>query len=139
MSSLIYNSCLHDRAAGTIDFGSDDFAVILVTSSYTPNKDTHVTRNDVTNEITGTGYTANGEDVVVTVNSVDNTNDREDVTLGGHDWLTSTLTARGAVYFKKTGAKATDLLVAYIDFGSDISTTGNTFSLQDSTYRIANT
>mgnify|MGYP000402675218 CR=1 FL=1 len=60
MASLIYNSAVRDEAVGNIDFDTDTFYGMLVTSTYTPNKDTHTKRSDVTNEVTGTGYTAGG-------------------------------------------------------------------------------
>jgi len=60
MPSLIYNSFFEDLARGAIDLDTDTIRVMLVTSSYTENKDTHTKRSDVTNEITGTGYTAGG-------------------------------------------------------------------------------
>lgn len=83
MASLIYNSALRDEAIGSIDFDTDTFKVMLVTSAYTENKDTHTRRSDITNEITGTGYTAGGNTATVTVAAVDTTNDRVDITLGG--------------------------------------------------------
>lgn len=43
-----------------IDWGSDAIKVALATASYTPNLDTHDYFNDVTNEVSGTGYTAGG-------------------------------------------------------------------------------
>jgi hypothetical protein len=67
MASFIYNSAIDDLANGNIDFGADTFNLLLVTSSYTANKDTHVKRDDVTNEVTGTGYTAGGAASACTV------------------------------------------------------------------------
>lgn len=43
-----------------IDWLSDTIKCLLCSSSYTPNLDTHKYKSDVTNEITGTGYTAGG-------------------------------------------------------------------------------
>jgi len=43
-----------------IDWLTDTIKVMLCTSAYTPNADTHVFKSDVTNEISGTGYTATG-------------------------------------------------------------------------------
>ena len=43
-----------------IDFNSDSIKVMLCTSSYTPDLDAHVYKSSVTNEVTGTGYTAGG-------------------------------------------------------------------------------
>jgi hypothetical protein len=43
-----------------IDYLDDTIKVALLTSSYTPNLDTHDYHNDLTNEVTGTGYTSGG-------------------------------------------------------------------------------
>lgn len=43
-----------------IDYLSDTIKAALTTSAYTPNLDTHEFFSDVTNEITGTGYSAGG-------------------------------------------------------------------------------
>lgn len=43
-----------------IDFNSDTIKVMLCTSSYTPDLDAHVYKSSVTNEVSGTGYTATG-------------------------------------------------------------------------------
>lgn len=138
MASLIYNSCLDDVCRALVDLDSDTFKVMLVTSTYTPDKDTHTKRSDVTNEVVGTGYTAGGAAATVTVTK-DTANDRIDTSLGAASWSTSTITARGAVYYKsRGGAASADELVAYIDFGSNIVSTAGTFSLTASTLRIQN-
>lgn len=139
MASLIFNPALNAWAKGNIDFDTDTFKVMLVTSSYTPNKDTHDFRNDVTNEVVGTGYSAGGAAATVTVNALDTANDRQEITLGGASWSTSTITARGAVYYKsRGGASSADEIIAYIDFGGDVSSSGGTFTLTDSTLRVQN-
>lgn len=139
MASLIFNSALRDEAIGSIDFDTDTFKVMLTTSAYTENKDAHTKRSDVTNEITGTGYTAGGNTVTVTVGAVDTANDRVDITLGGTTWPASTLTARKAVYYKsRGGAASADELIAVVDFGSDVVTTSGTLTLTASTLRKQN-
>ncbi len=45
---------------GSIDLDGDTLKMALATSSYTPNKDTHDFFDDITNEVTGTGYSAGG-------------------------------------------------------------------------------
>jgi hypothetical protein len=138
MASLIYNSFLEDLARGAVDMDTDTFRVMLVTSSYTENKDTHTRRSDVTNEVSGTGYTAGGVVTTITVTK-DTTNDRLDITLGAVSWPTSTITARKAVFYKaRGGASSADELVAVNDFGSDVTSTGATFSLAASTVRFQN-
>lgn len=43
-----------------IDWDTDTIKISLHTSSYTPNLDTHDYFSDVTNEVSGTGYTSGG-------------------------------------------------------------------------------
>lgn len=138
MASLIFNKALEAWAKGSIDFDTDTFKVMLTTASYSENKDTHDFRDDVTNEVSGTGYTAGGNTATVTV-TLDTANDRVDISLGGTTWGSSTITARKAVYYKsRGGAASADEIIAVNDFGSDVSTTAGTFTLNASTLRIAN-
>lgn len=138
MSSLIYDSAPYDALTGAIDFDDDDFAVMLVTASYTPDQAAHTKRSDITDEVSGTGYSAGGAAATVSVAN-DTGNHRTNVTLGGASWATATITARGAVYYKSRGGLASaDELVAYIDFGGDISSTAGTFTLDASTLRAQN-
>jgi hypothetical protein len=138
MASLIFTSFLEDLARGAIDMDTDTFKVMLVTSAYTENKDTHTKRSDITNEVSGTGYTAGGNTSAITVTK-DTANDRLDITLGAVSWPSSTITARKAVYYKsRGGASSADELVAVNDFGSDVTSTGATFSLALSTVRFQN-
>jgi hypothetical protein len=137
MASLIYNSAIDDMARGAIDFDTDTFKALLVTSSYTPNKDTHDFLNDVTNEVTGTGYTAGGVTTACTVTK-DTANDRVTLQFAAVSWAASTITARALVIYKSTGTASTDNLVAYNDFGSDVSSTAGTFSVAASTITLQN-
>lgn len=138
MASLIYNSAIDDMARGAIDFDTDSFKAMLVTSTYVPNKDTDLKRSAVTNEVVGTGYTAGGVASVVTVTK-DNANDKVTLQFGAVSWATSTITARGCVYYKsRGGASSADELVAYVDFGSDVSSAGGTFSITASTITLQN-
>lgn len=126
MADVIYNAFKKNIMNGSIDLDTDTIKVALVTSTYTPNQDTHEDFADVTNEVSGTGYTAGGAALANKTVTQDNTDnegvfDADDVT-----WSTSTITARAAVVYKDTGTPSTSWLVCYIDFGSDkISTAGN--------------
>jgi hypothetical protein len=139
MASIIFNSALNDAFNGNIDFGSDTFKVMLVTSSYTPNKDTHTKRSDVTNEVGNSGtYAAGGATATVSVTN-DTANDRQDVSLGGASFTSATITAAAAVYYKsRGGAASADELVAYIDFGGNVTSTAGTWALTASTLRLQN-
>jgi hypothetical protein len=139
MASLIYNSAIDEMARGDIDFDTDTFKAMLVTSTYTPNKDTHEFRDDVTNEAPATGnYVAGGETTTVTVTK-DTANDKVTIQFGAVSWTSSTITARGLVYYKsRGGASSADEIVAYNDFGGDVSSSGGTFSVAASTITLQN-
>lgn len=139
MPSLIYNSAIRDNVVGNIDYDTDTFWVLLTTSAYTENKDTHTKRSDVTNEVTGTGYTAGGQAITATVAAVDTANDRVVITFNQVTWPGSTITARKAVVYKRRGGAATaDELVFVNDFGSDVISSNGTFTLPASTITIQN-
>ena len=138
MASLIYNSCIDDMARNAIDFDTDSFKVMLISASYSADKDAHLKRSSVTNEISGTGYTAGGVSAAVTVTK-DTANDKVTIEFAAVSWPSSTITARGAVYYKaRGGASSLDELVAYNDFGSNITTSNGTFSLAASTLTLQN-
>ena len=138
MAGLIYNSFWEDVLRGLIDVDSVTVRVMLTTSSYAENKDTHTKRSDVTNEVTGTGYTAGGVVSTVTVTK-DNATDRVTISLGAVNWPSATLTARKAVYYvARGGAAAADELIAVNDFLSDVTATGATFSLSATTLPLQN-
>jgi hypothetical protein len=138
MASLIYDSCLRDLQIGSIDADADTFKAMLVTSTYSPNKGTHTKKSDVTNEVTGTGYTAGG--VTCTCTPALNTTAHTMVlTFAAVSWATSTITARGMVLYRsRGGASSADELVGYLDFGSDIVSSGGTFSVAASTLTTTN-
>jgi hypothetical protein len=138
MASLIYNSFVDDMARGAIDADTDTFKVMLVSSAYSPNKDTHDKRDDVTNEVSGTGYTAGGVTSACTVTK-DTANDRVTLSFAAVNWASSTITARAAVIYKsRGGASSADELVCYVDFGADVSSSSATFSLGASVITLQN-
>lgn len=138
MASFIYNSFWEDLGKGAIDLDTDTIKCLLTTSSYTENKDTHDRRDDVTNEVTGTGYTAGGATVTVTVTK-NTTLDTTTYTFAAATWATSTITARKAVYYKsRGGASSADELIAINDFGADVSSSGGTFTVGASTITVQN-
>lgn len=129
MASLIYDSLADDVSKGNVIASTDSFKAMLVTSTYAPNKATHAKRSDVTNEVSGTGYSAGGNSVTCTV-AKDTVNHKETWTFSNPSWASSTITARAAVIYKARGGLASaDELVAYVDFGADVSSTAGTFSV----------
>ena len=130
MADVIYNNFKKLIMNGGIDLDTDTIKVALVTSSYTPDQDAHDFFDDVTNEVSGTGYTAGGASLANKAVTADNTDnegvfDADDVT-----WSTSTITARAAVVYKSTGTASPSALICYIDFSTDKSSSAGTFTIQ---------
>ena len=135
MASLIFNKFLDYLASA--DISDDTFKVALVTSSYSPDKDTHEHFDDVTNEVSGTGYSAGGNTVTGTL-TLSTANDRLTLEFASTSWTSATITARGAVYYSSTGTASTSTLIAYNDFGSDVVVSSGTLALAASTITLQN-
>lgn len=112
---------------GEMDFSSDTtqtFKIALYTSSAT--LDATTTAYSATNEVSGTGYTAGGEELTISANPTSSGTtaylDFSDVT-----WTTATITARGALIYKADGAS--NPAVAVLDFGSDKSSSAGDFTV----------
>jgi hypothetical protein len=119
---------MYDGSA-VIDWNTDTIKVALTTSAYTPNKDTHDRFNDVTNEVTGTGYTAGG--VTLTTPTVTYDTATDEIRLDADDpaWASSSITARNAVWYKDTGTASTSPLIGYLEFGADVTTSSGTLTI----------
>lgn len=107
-----------------IDLDTDDIRAALVTSSYTPNQDTHQYWSSVVaNEMSATGYTANG--VALTSLAVSYTAGTNTFAFDCADFSWATVTAatfRYIVFYDRTPATdATRPLIGYVDFGADQS------------------
>ena len=117
---------LHAFGTSVIRAGTtaDTFKVALYTSSAT--MDATTTAYSVTNEVSGTNYTAGGEAItIVTAPTSTSTTawlDFTDVT-----WATSTITARGALIYNDTSSG--NLAVGVLDFGSDKTSTAGNFTI----------
>lgn len=129
--SKFYGKFLQSLFNKEIDIDSDALKLMLCTSSYTPDQDAHRYKSDITNEVTGTGYTAGGVAVTgVSVSYDAATNKLSFTSSGTPSWATSTITARYAVLYDSTpSTDATRPLILYIDFGADVSSTTATFAV----------
>jgi hypothetical protein len=111
---------------GEMDFSSDTsqtFKIALYTSAATLGATTTV--YSVTNEVSGTGYTAGGNTLTVVAPTTSGTTaylDFADTT-----WATATITARGALIYQSGG---TNPAVAVLDFGADKTSTAGDFTIQ---------
>jgi len=114
-----------------IDWEADTIKVMLCTSSFTPDQDTMDYQDDITNEVSGTGYTAGGATLAnASIGYTGATNvvklDADDLT-----WETATITARYAVIVDTTpGSSSTNPVLGYVDFGEDKSSSGGDFTIQ---------
>lgn len=116
-----YGQVLLHFGAGRINFLADTFKVMLAGSGYTPNVDTHDYKDDITNEITGTGYTAGGATLAGLSFTYDAPTNTAKLTASATTWTNATLTARYAVVYKDTGVASTSPLLSYVDFGQNES------------------
>lgn len=128
---LFPNSYATDLGNGQFDMDADDFYMLLVDNLYTFNRDTHAKRSDVEgNEISGTGYTAGGQQLQSETWVQDNANDRTIFDFANPAWTNATFSADGAwVYKNRGGASTLDELVYFIDFQGTQSVAGATFEV----------
>ena len=114
----------------------DTFKLALYTSSATINANT--TAYSATNEVTGTGYTAGGANLVMT--GVDKTQTSVTAGTGFTDFTdltfsNVTVTARGALIYNNTpsangiSGAVPNAAVAVLDFGGDKTSTAGDFTV----------
>lgn len=118
----------------------DGYYIALYTNSAT--FDSTTSAYTVTNEVTGTGYTAGGNLLTVSASvpaplgptwTAGNTTayiNFEDTT-----WAAATITARGALIYKNStvtigGSSVVKPVIAVLDFGSDKTSTASNFTIQ---------
>ena len=128
MADVVPTSIKSDLITGQVDLDTDTLYVMLATASYTPSA-SHNRRDDVTNEASGTGYTAGGQalgTVTVSTSGTDVIADAADAV-----WASSTISARYAIVYKhRGGASSADELVVIKDLGSTIASTNGSFTVQ---------
>ena len=129
VTSRFYGQAFLSAFNAEIDFDTATVKAMLCTSTYSPSQDPHRYKSSVTNEVAGTGYTAGG----VTLSSKTLTYDAATNTItfdcADPSWASATFPARYLVVYDNTPATdATRPLICYIDFGSDQSPAGVTFT-----------
>lgn len=130
IASAFYNSGKKKLWDGSIDLDSDTIKVAFATSSYTPDVDAHDFFDDITNEVTGTGYTAGGYTLANKSVTQDNTNNRAVFDADDLTSANTTVTFRYTIFYKSTGTAGTSPLICYIDWGTDRVYTAETLVLQ---------
>jgi len=115
---------------GEMDFSSDTsqaFKIALYTSDATLTADTTV--YSVTDEASGTGYTAGGNTLTIATNPTSDTATSGTVAyldFSDSSWTSSSITARGALIYKAGG---TTPAVAVLDFGSEKTSSDSAFTI----------
>lgn len=110
------------------------FKMTLHSSSFTPNKDTMTYKSDLTNEISGGGYTTGGYTLDSIATAVDDTNDLAYVDAADEVVAGLTNTFRyGVICDTTTGVDATSPIVAIVDYGTDLSPYNASFTHQFAT------
>lgn len=129
MANAIYNS-FKKTVNNNVNWETDTIKVMLVTSSYILDIDTHDFIDDITGEAVGAGYTAGGQALANKAITVDLANDISKYSADNSVWTTSSITAAGAIVYKDTGVEASSPLICFIDFGQDKISDGGDFSIQ---------
>jgi len=127
MYGLTLEKMLIDTAAQSME--AETHKELMVTDTYTHNYTTHDFRDDITNEVTGTGYTAGG----VTVTATEITLASDVLTFDAADTVYTTVTVTSAmagVFYFNVGTAATDQLVLLQDFVTAASSTAANFTIQ---------
>lgn len=112
---------------GTFDFGTGTtqvFKIALFTSAAT--LDATTTAYSATNEVSGTGYTAGGNTLTVSLVPT-STGTTAFLDFADTTWSTATITARGALIYLADGG--TNPAVAVLDFGADKTSTAGDFTI----------
>lgn len=113
-----------DWLTGTIQYS-------LHTATYVPDYDLHDFFNDATNEVTGTGYTANGVTLGTKTVTYDAATDETRLDAADAVWTTATIAAirYGICWENTAGAATTDPLIVLHDLGAQSVTAAN-FTVQ---------
>jgi hypothetical protein len=113
-----YGAFLTGLGQAAFTFASDTFKVCLLTSSYSPNQDTHTYYSDLNNEVAaGGGYTTGGQALTGVTWTYDATNKRTVLGANNLTWPAANFTMRYAVVYKSTGTGTTSRLIGYVDYG----------------------
>ncbi len=125
MASGIYNRFKANLMNKEVDLEADTIKVMLLNNSHsflaTHNQKSEI----VANEISGTGYTAGGEELTTKAVTQGATTDWD---ADNTEWTTATFSAYHAVIYDDT--LTNDDLICSIDFGGEKQVTAGTFTIQ---------
>lgn len=129
VTAFWYGNGMKNILSGAIDLDTDTFRAMLSYSTYTPDQDTHDFRNDITGEVTGTGYTAGGVSVSALQVTFDAASNEVRWDHSDPTWTGASFSARYMVVYKsRAGGASADELVYYVNFGADEVVSSGTFT-----------
>jgi len=133
-SITIPDSAVDKILKHTIVPDTDTIYAMVLSSGYTPSI-AHAWRSDVVGyEVSGTGYTAGGVQVLVTVNRDDAT-DSILTQFEGVILPACTISGRYVAYYKRLGGSASaDPLLMVVDWGSSYASTASVFPIGSNAY-----
>lgn len=107
-------------AARRVDWANDTVKIALLKSAYTPDQDVHDFYDDVSaQEVTGTGYTAGGKELLEKAVSADAATNTVRLKAKTVEWKEVTVKYRYAVIYKDTGVAGTSPVLQYLDAGAE--------------------
>ena len=131
VTSRAFGPSLLSLYAAEINFTGATVKAMLCTSAYSPNQDTHRYKSSVTNEVTGTGYTAGGVTLTGKTATYDAATNTLTLDAADPSWSTVTVTFRYLVfYIDLAGNAGASPLISYVDFGEDVVVSGVDFTYQ---------
>lgn len=132
MASKVYGNAIKAAFNKEVDWDTDTIKVMLLSSAYTPNQDSHDYLDDVVaNEVTGTGYTSGGAALTSKTAAYDAATNTVKFDAADVTWAGSTITARYAVVYDDSGAtNAQKALIAYFDFTTDRASSNGDFVIR---------
>ena len=131
MANVVYNSFKVNSMTGVFNLSTDTLKVALVAGGYNPDIDAHVSYADIVPyEVSGVGYTTEGQTLAGVTVTNDLVNDRSVLDANDVSWVSSTITATGAVIYKVNGSPSSSPLIGYIDFSGPKSSSNGDFVIQ---------
>lgn len=128
ITQAICNSFKQGLLEGKFDFSSTTtqvFKIALYTSS--ANLSANTAAYTTSNEVVGSGYTAGGEVLTISVNPT-LSNNVAFINFANVTWPVTSITARGALIYKADGV--TNPAIATLLFGEDVTTSSGSFEVE---------
>jgi hypothetical protein len=125
-----YGLSLKSLTVGEVDYISGTVKCLLTSNTYVPNQDTHQYVSDITNEVSGAGYTAGGVTLTSKTNSYNTSTNTVALDAADPTWATITIAEiRYAVFYIDSGTPSTSPLLCYMDFEANYAPSAQSFTV----------